>query len=361
MAEESFQEKTEPATSRKREEARRKGQVHKSVEMNSAFILVFGLMILYFSGAALATNLASVARTVFSNAGAFEVNQANIQRTALSGFMSMAVLLAPVSLGLMIVGVGANFAQVGYLFSFEAITPKMEKLNPLHGMKRLLISRRSLVELTKNLLKIGIVGLAAYYALRDSMAESLLLIDGDAEGVLGFMARASLAVGFKTGLAFLVLAVLDYIFQRFEYEREMRMTKEEVKEEEKTTEGDPLTRSRIKGVQRKIAYRRMMQDVPGADVVVTNPTHIAVALKYEVEDMSAPRVVAKGADLIAARIREIAQEHGVPIVEDKPLARALYASVEIGDQIPEKLFQAVAQLLAYIYRVKNAKPTFGLN
>jgi flagellar biosynthetic protein FlhB len=155
--------------------------------------------------------------------------------------------------------------------------------------------------------------------------------------------------------------VLDFFYQRFEHDRTLRMTKEEVREESKELEGDPHTKGRIRGIQRKIAYRRMMADVPKADVVLTNPTHLAVALKYDSGKMSAPRVVAKGAGLIAARIKEIAKENGIPVVEDKPLARALYKSVEVGDEIPEKLFQAVAQVLAYIYRLRTTRPQFSMN
>jgi len=165
----------------------------------------------------------------------------------------------------------------------------------------------------------------------------------------------------KTGLAFLGLAALDFYYQRFEHSRNLRMTKEEVKEENKEMEGDPLVKGRIRTVQRKIAYKRMMQDVPKADVVLTNPTHLAVALKYDSANMSAPRVVAKGADLIAQRIKSIAVEHKIPIVEDKPLARALYHAVEVGEEIPERLFQAVAQVLAYIYRLRVKRPQVSLN
>ena len=361
MAEESFQEKTEPATSKKKDEARKRGQVIRSIELNSAFILVFGLMILYFSGSALASSLAGIARSMFSQASTLQVNQTSAVHLVAQAFFQVGAMLAPVVLGLMLVGVGANFAQVGYVFSFESITPSFAKLNPLTGIRKLIISRRSMVEMFKNVVKIVIVGLAAYYSLRDTMSDSLTLMDSDPEAVLGFMGKASLAVGFKTGLAFLALAVLDYLYQRFEYEHDMRMTKQELKEEEKSTDGDPQVKSRIKSVQRRIAYGRMMHEVPKADVVVTNPTHLAVAIKYDSEEMAAPKVVAKGADLIALRIKELAKEHDVPIIEDKPLARALYKSVDIGEEIPEKLFQAVAQVLAYIYKLKNTQSRFGLN
>jgi flagellar biosynthetic protein FlhB len=247
------------------------------------------------------------------------------------------------------------------MFTLEPLMPDFNKVNPLNGIRKVLISRRSLVELLKNVLKVTIVGYIAWDALRGILAETITLMDGDAAGVLSFMARGAMALAFKTGLAFLVLAALDYAYQRFEFGKEMRMTKQEVKEEGKAQEGDPQVKARVRSIQRRIAYRRMMQDVPTADVVVTNPTHIAVAIKYDTEEMSAPKVVAKGAELIARRIREIALEHGVPIIEDRPLARTLYGTVEVGEEIPEKLFQAVAQLLAYIYRLKSDAPGMRMN
>jgi flagellar biosynthetic protein FlhB len=197
--------------------------------------------------------------------------------------------------------------------------------------------------------------------LQDLIAQSVLLMDNDPAGIFSFMGHAAVSVGIKTGLAFLVIAVLDFFYQRFEHEKTLKMTKEEVREESKELEGDPLVKSRIRTVQRKIAYKRMMQDVPKADVVVTNPTHLAVALKYDAAKMAAPRVVAKGAGLIAERIKAIARDHGVPVLEDKPLARALYSTVEIGDEVPEKLFQAVAQVLAYIYRLRKTSTRFSMN
>lgn len=361
MAEESFEEKTEPGSAKKREEARNRGQVAKSMELNSAFILVFGLLILYFSGGALASNLAAIARDSFTSAGSFRVTATSAHEIIVSSMWRVGLVVGPMVIGLMMVGLAASVAQVGFVFSFEAMMPTLDKINPLTGIQKVLISRRSMVEIAKNILKVMIVGLVAYYALEGLLEESFSLMDADAEAVLGFMAKGAIAVGIKTGLAFLALAVLDYFYQRFEFEKSMKMTKQEVREENKQTEGDPLTKSRVRTIQRRIAYRRMMAEVPKADVVLTNPTHVAVAIKYDVEKMSAPRVVAKGADLVAQKIKDIAREHDVPIVEDRPLARALYKTVEIGEEIPEKLFQAVAQVLAYIYRLRNARTSMGMN
>lgn len=356
MAEgESSQEKTEQATPYRREESRKKGSVARSMEMNSAFILVFGLLILYFGGSELALRIAAFARNVFANAPNIQLTRQNVHYFAREGLAFCLYVLAPTLVGLLAVGVAASIAQVGFFFSVEALSPKWSKLNPLSGLKKVMISRRTMAELLKNLLKVAVVALVAYFSINGMMTDAVSLMDGDGKSILEFIVSSSLAAGFKIGLAFLALALFDYLFQRFEFERDIRMTKQEVKEESKMIEGDPLLKSRIRTVQRQIAYKRMMQDVPKADVVVTNPTHVAVALKYEMEKMNAPKVIAKGAELIAQRIKEIAREHRVPVVEDTMLARALYKSVDIGEAIPEKLFHAVAQLLAYIYRMKNTK------
>jgi flagellar biosynthetic protein FlhB len=322
---------------------------------------VFGLMILYFSGAAVASQLSAIARTTFVASGAFEANVASVHRLLVDTIVHVLLVVAPLVIGLMLVGVLASVAQVGFVFSLQSLMPSGEKLNPLTGLKRIMLSRRSMVELLKNVLKIVIVGLAGYLALDGVMADALTLMDSDVGAVLAFIGLASAGVGFKTGLAFLVLAGADYSYQRWEFERDMRMTKQELKEEFRSTEGDPIVKGKVKEIQRRIAYRRMMHEVPKATVVVTNPTHLAVALRYNAGAMEAPKVVAKGADLVAQRIKQIAAEHHVPIVEDKILARTLYTSVEIGRAIPEKLFQAVAQVLAYIYRIKNNRPYAGTN
>ena len=360
-AQESFEDKTEPASGKKKEDARKQGKVFRSQELNSAIALVIGMLILYFTGGAMASQMASMAREFFSGAGSYRISAANAQELATRGVVQFAFILAPVVLGVTIVSIALNFAQVGFLITGKPLVPDFSRLNPANGIKKIVISRRSLVELLKNILKVVVVGAVAYDALQGILAESVSMMDGDITAILSFMARGALAVGLRTGIAFLVLSVLDYLYQRFEYERDLRMTKQEVKDEGKELEGDPQVKSRVRSIQRRIAYRRMMADVPTADVVVTNPTHVAVALRYSTEKMSAPKLVAKGAELIAERIKAVAREHGVPIVEDKPLARALFQSVEVGEEIPEKLFQAVAQLLAYIYRLKSDSHRWGVN
>ncbi|MGA9121579.1 MAG: flagellar biosynthesis protein FlhB [Bacteroidota bacterium] len=361
MAEESFQEKTEPATPKRREDARKKGQVAKSMDMNSAFVLMAGLLLLFVSGQLMMDGLTGALRDYLGTAGKFNADVSSVQQVMVDVLLRMGIVLGPVMGGLAVAGLVAGYAQVGSLWAPEAMQPKFSKLNPLTGIKKVLLSRRSMVEIGKNIAKASVVGLVAYVALKDIVGESVVLMDNEPAGIFAFMMHASVWVGIKTGIAFLVIAAIDFFYQRFEYDKTLKMTKEEVREETKELDGDPLVKSRIRTIQRKIAYRRMMHDVPRADVIVTNPTHLAVALKYDPEKMSAPHVVAKGAGLIAERIKTIAREHDIPILEDKPLARALYSSVEIGEEVPEKLFQAVAQVLAYIYRLRNTHSRFSMN
>jgi len=346
-------ERTEPATAKKREESREKGVVAKSMDMNSAAVLLFGFSALLIFGATMSGTLSQMFRHVFANASFFTLTAESVHQYFFRAVMFLAMMLLPILAAFFVIGVAVNIAQVGIHFSAEAIRPKFDKLNPLSGVKRIFASTSSFVELLKGLLKSAIIGIIAYSVVDDIIAESIMLVDSDVKNIAVFMVSSTTKVIFEVGIVFGVISAFDFFYQKFEYEKNLRMTKQEVKEEFKMTEGDPLIKGRIKTIQRQIAYKRMMTDVPKADVVVTNPTHFAVALKYETNKMSAPKVVAKGADLIAQKIKEIAKNAGVPIVEDKPLAQALYKSVDIGEQIPEKLFHAVAQILAYIYKLKN--------
>jgi flagellar biosynthetic protein FlhB len=347
-------ERTEPASPRKREETRKKGIVAKSVEINSALALFFGILILNFGGSLILKHISTLAQTMLQNAGHIVITGPYVQQLFAQETISFFIALAPMLLGLMAVGLIASISQVGWKFSAEALAPKWKRLNPFSGVKNIFMSKRAIAELVKNLLKIIIVGWVAYTSVSTAVEESLLLIDGEVAAIATYMVKAMISTGLKVGLVYLVLAAMDFGYQKYEFEKELMMTKEELKEEGKMQEGDPMVKGRIRGIQRQIAYKRMMHEVPKADVVVTNPTHVAVALKYDSEKMNAPKVVAKGAELIAQRIKEIAREAGVPIVEDRVLARALFKSVDIGEEIPEKLFHAVAQVLAYIYRMKRS-------
>lgn len=355
MADENKDERTEEATGKKRQDTREKGRVSKSQDFNAAALLLFGFMAVYLLGSTTFRQLSAMFRTIFSNASLVEINSAAIHYFAVKIFAFLGLSLLPMLGMLMVIGIISNVAQFGFLFSGEALQPKWSKLDPISGIKRVMISTHSLVEMGKGFFKTLIVGIVAYKVIDNLLAEAITLVDTDIEYIGSFLVSASAEVVIKVGIAFGAIAAFDYFYQKFEFNKNIRMTKQEVKEEFKTSEGDPLIKGRIKTIQRQIAYKRMMTDVPKADVVITNPTHFAVALKYQSGKMNAPKVVAKGADLIAQKIKEIAKNSGVPIVEDKLLAQALYKSVDIGDQIPDKLFHAVAQILAYIYRLKNSR------
>jgi flagellar biosynthetic protein FlhB len=357
----TLQERTEPATPKRKEDARRKGTVARSMELNSAFILIVGLLVLAVGGPTIGASVGSFAQTVFIQSGRTEITAARVHELAVQGIVFLGGVILPVLFVLMVVGLLSSSVQVGFLFTLEPLEIKWDRMNPFTGIKRVFGSTRTLMEVLKNLLKVVIIATVAYLSIEQTLAQSVVMMEQDAAEILDFMMSVSLSVGWKVGLALLILAVFDYLFQRYEHERELRMTRQEVKEEMKLTEGDPLVRGRIRKVQKQIAYKRMMQQVPKADVVITNPTHLAVALQYDRQRMQAPTVVAKGAEYLAQRIKQVAQEHNVPIVEDQPLARALYQTVDVGEQIPEKLFQAVAQILAYVYRVRRIKLRPSMN
>lgn len=342
------EERTEQATPRRRQEARRRGQVARSVELSSVAVFLSVVLVLKaVSEGALQGSMESIRFAL-----------ANIQDTEFSPALALSFSLKCLSHGgaaflpiigvALVVGITVNLLQVGMMFTSEPLVPQWTRINPLSGFTRLL-SRRTFFESAKMLLKVGLIGWLTFTAVRADAAMLLRTSEIDPLMVLMLVGQLLYKVAWRVGLAMLVLAVIDYGFQRYEHEKSLRMTKQEVKQELKQTEGDPHVKSRIRARQQAIARRRMMQEVPKADVVVTNPTHYAVALRYDANKMAAPTVVAKGMNLIAQRIREIAKQHNVPIVENPPLARSLYRSVEIGQQIPSELYQAVAEVLAYVY------------
>ena len=353
MAEESNnEEKTEAPSDKKRQEARNKGSVAKSSEVNSVLVLLAGLACLKIFGSWMVREM-----IVFVNDSIMMISHPQMDLASLAAFFASAALATfkismPVVAGILLFGVASNIIQVGFLFSLEPLTPKLEKVNPISGFGRL-FSRQALVELVKSIFKMVVIGLVAYLVIKKHFVQLLLLADSSVAVLWRTMLSVAFDLMFWMCIVLIVLAVLDYWYQRFEYERKLKMTKQEVKEERKQMEGDPLIKSRVRSLQREMARRRMMKEVPKATVVVTNPTYIAIALRYEPERMQAPLVVAKGKRLMADRIREIAIENGIPIVEDKPLARAMYDKINPGDQIPMEFFTAVAEILAYVYRLKQ--------
>jgi len=352
MPEKPNQDKTEAATPKKREDARQKGQVAVSREIPSVMILFMTTGVFFFIGGQMFTGLAMFMRDALQNSLLLDVHAMSMTRMMSSVLQKIVWILLPLLIAILLTGIAANISQFGILFTAKPLAPKLSKLNPLKGLKRL-FSLRSAVEVAKALFKILIIGLVTYAALHKHLSSIPGLVQLQVLDILRFTGQAALEICFFTCLALMVLAGLDYGYQRWQYENDLKMTKQEVKEELKHREGDPVVKARIKKAQFEMAQRRMMADVPMADVVVTNPTHLAVALKFDTENMAAPQVVAKGAGYIAVRIKEIAQAAGVPVLEQKPLARSLFTAVEIGETIPASLYKAVAEVLAYVYRLKG--------
>lgn len=345
------QEKTEQPTSRRREQARQEGNFAVSRELSTLFVIVAGLVVLYFCGVWIATGTGEFMQQSFSKffRGELSVNDVSgiFSRVTFKFFLVMAPVFC-----IPLLGAASYILQNGFSLTGKPITPDFKKLDPISGAKKL-FSVNALVELVKSVLKIGILSYVVYLNVAKEWGNMPHLMEMEAVSTVTYISRVSFTIMTKTVWVLAVIAIIDYAFQRWNFEKGLRMSKEEVKEEMKEMEGDPTVKARIKSIQRDLARKRMMQDVPTADVVVTNPTHLAVALKYDKSKADAPMVVAKGADLIAEKIREIARKHNVPVIENKPLARTLFKSVEVGTAIPVSLYKAVAEILAYVYRLKS--------
>ena len=352
MAEESFQEKTEQATPKRREDARRKGQVARSSELSSIAILSTGLLALSGLGPYTFDQLGVFMIDALTNGVKVEINSTNLYLHTGSWVLGYARIIVPIVALLVVAALAVNYAQVGVLFTLQPLTPKAERISPFSGIKRI-FSSKGLVELAKSLFKIGAVVYVTYLTISADINNLVSYMDMGVGQIFTLSGDIILTLAFRIILLLLIMAILDYSFQRWDYEKNLRMTRQEVREEVKQQEGDPMVRSRVRNLQREMSQQRMMDDVMTADVVVTNPTHVAVALKYDMENMPAPLVVAKGQRLVAQRIKEVARDAGIPLVENKPLARALFKVVQIGDEIPEDLFKAVAQVLAFVFQLKR--------
>jgi flagellar biosynthetic protein FlhB len=356
MAEQSYQERTETPTAKRRQEARKKGQVAQSREIPSVLILMTCLGVFFFAGSWMFWNLSSFVGDALSGAGQRRIEDiAGAHKLLITIYEGTFKLLLPIMAATFFAGAAGNVAQFGFLLSSEALAPKLSKLNPVNGVKRL-FSLRSLVELCKSLFKIGFVGTVAYLLVGRELALIPSLGSWSVGDIFSYTADTAFTICLYVCIALVLLAVLDYAYQRWEHEKSLKMTKQEVKDELRQTEGDPKIKARIRSIQLEAARRRMMAAVPEADVVVTNPTHLAVALRFDAQKMTAPQVVAKGAGHVAERIRQVAAEHRVPVVENKPLARTLFKIVDVGREIPADLYRAVAEILAYVYRLRDRRP-----
>jgi flagellar biosynthesis protein FlhB len=354
MADESFQDKTEQATPKKKEDAKQKGQVAKSKEISSVAVLAAGAIYMYFNAKGLTEKLGTNLKQTFISIpkiAAGDIASTDFLSQTIKSFLELTL---PIMIVLMVVSLIANFIQTGFVASVEPLTPNMSKMDPIKGLGKI-ISKRSLAELLKSIFKILIVSWAVYSTLKNDFSLLMPLMYQDNFQIMSMLGTISMKVVTRCCYVILVLAILDYLYQKWEFEQELKMTKQEIRDEFKQTEGDPLIKSRIRSIQREMARRRMMREVPKADVIITNPTHYAIALSYKPgEKMSAPKIIAKGADNIAMKIKELAKKHGIPMVENRPLAQNLY-KLDIGQEVPPKFYQAVAEILAYVYGLKKKK------
>lgn len=343
-------EKTEEPTAKRRADARKKGQIGKSQEINAAFVMMAGFVILYNLGGSAVEEIMAYSSAIFGHL-VMETDEESIMQLFIGIIIVLAKTAMPMMLFIMIVGLAVNFFQVGININTEAIGFDLMKMNPISGFSRI-FSKRSLVELIKSLLKIIIIGFFIYDYLKEQILQMPKLIFFELPEATSKISDVIFMLAFKILGVFFIMAVADLAYQKWQTTQDLKMSKQDIKDEFKQSEGDPQIKGKIRNKQRQMAMARMMQEVPKADVIVTNPTHFAVALSYKA-GMAAPIVLAKGQDHVAQKIKAIARENNVPIVENKPLARALYAAVDIGNSIPQELYKAVAEVIAYVYKLKN--------
>lgn len=352
MANNDAGEKTEAPTPRRREEAREKGQVARSNDLSAALLLLGGMIGLRLMGPKI---MAVMVRSFRENMTVTDPAAfASLDVASITASIGMALLTAagPIMLLLVVLAVAANVLQIGLRFTTQPLEPKLDKLNPITGFTRI-FSPRTIVQFAINISKLSIVTLVAYVSISGRMDQIMLALAISGWPQLILISTVLYEVGLQLAFALLIIALLDYAWQRYKHERDLRMSKHEVKEEMRRMEGDPILKQRRRKMQLAAAMQHIRSTVPTADVVVTNPTELAIAIKYDPNGMGAPRVIAKGADYLAKKIREIAIMSAVPIVEKQPLAQALYKTVEVGQEVPEQFYKAIAEVLAYVYKLSG--------
>jgi len=345
--------KTEQPTPKKLEKSREKGPPPTSILMTSTFTLLTGMICLYVFGSFMVTALSLQSREILADVGSFELTEKNVYQLVLRLFLLLIVVLAPLVVTVMVTSITSHMVQDGGRFEFrwERLTLDIEKLNPLNGFNRL-FNKTALVEIVKSFLKLLVIGWVAYRVLADEVQNIPLLAEADISTIFTYMGHVAFKIVVHTCGIMLVLSVLDLLYVKWSYIEKLKMTKQEVKDEQKEQE-NPEIKGQIKKMQFQAARRRMTRIIPTADVVITNPTHYAVALKYDRQRMIAPVVLAKGVDIMAQAIKKIAQESKVILVENRFLARELYEQVDENEAIPESMYAAVAEVLAYVYRLKG--------
>jgi flagellar biosynthetic protein FlhB len=344
--------KTEQPTGKRLSEARKKGNIPRSMEMSATVGLLAAIIALYSTGSFMFSTLKRSSSELLANVGTYELTQAGAYSIMLKHFAILATVLGPFLLVVVVAGLAVNFSQGGVNFTTEKLTLDFNKLNPLEGVKKL-FNKDSAFQVVKSFLKIVIVGYVGYRILREEVNDIVTLTESDIQGIIDFVGHISFKIVLHTCGVMLILAILDLVFVKWRFIENLKMTKQEVRDEHKESEGDPKVKGRIKQMQFEHARKRLKKIIPTADVIITNPTHFAVALKYERDTMMAPVVIAKGADNLAQKIKEMAREHKVMLVENRFLARELYAQVKEGEAIPESLYAAVAEVLAYVYSLKG--------
>lgn len=351
-------EKSEEPTAKKLQDARKEGQVAKSQEIATAFTLLSLFLILRLTYGFIGQNFTGIFNRVYNAIpdvartynGYLPV--AHIASIINNALLTMLLIAAPYFIVGFLISFLSDFVQVGYKPTSKPLQPKLSKLNPISGMKKI-FSTRKLFDLIKSVAKLFLMGIVIYTFFKGRKESIFLLYDIPLKSAIGLMGQLIIEVGLRIALVYMIIAFADLIYQRRKFKKDMMMTKQEVKDEYKNTEGDPQIKGQIRKRMMQASQRRMMQQLPSADVVITNPTHYAVAIKYDAETADAPIVVAKGEDYLAQRIKDVARENGVVIVENKPLARMLYANVEVGEMVPPELYKAVAEVLAYVYHLQG--------
>ncbi|TCK61724.1 flagellar biosynthesis protein FlhB [Seleniivibrio woodruffii] len=343
--------KTEDPTGKRLSDAAAEGNIPKSRELATAIILLGGAIFMHFYGPYFMKGMGRLMREMLTVRD-HNITVDNLMAILVFTVKEVGIIVAPLMALLLIISIAANVMQVGFVFTPKALELKWDRINPFTGFGRF-FSKKSLVELFKSIFKIFIIGWFAYYIVKGKMETIVTLADADIMDIIEFFGELMYELLWKIGLMTLIMALLDYMYVRYQHKQDLKMTKQEVKDEHKQMEGDPQIKQRIRKAQRDLARQRMMEDVPKADVVVTNPTHYAVALRYNIGQDRAPICLAKGQRLMALRIREVAKENGILIHEDPPVARSLFKTVDIGEEIPENLFKAVAEILALVDKFKN--------
>lgn len=345
--------KTEQPTHKKLSDARKKGQVPKSTDLVSSVLLLVGVIVMSAVGSYGVQTAAEFLAAFFENYLTLPVSENNIMNVMIFSIFEFAKMVGILFIVVMVIGVAANIAQTGFLFTTEPLKPKFSKLNPITGFKNIIFTKKALFNLAKSIAKCGVAAFVAYRFIVGNLDQILQAPSLDILQLIPFMIDILVRLCIQIGAVMLIIAIIDLIFQRRTYKTDLKMTKQEVKEESKQMEGNPEIKGKRRQKQMQMAINRMFSAMNTATVVVTNPTHYAIAIKYVDGEDDVPVIIAKGADYLAARIREAAKEYEIPIVENKPLARALYSKVEVGDLIPAEFFKAIAEILVQVMKLKK--------